>query len=126
MKYISTEELDRALGCAANAGKTNVVITLLESPYIPVDTMAWGVTPLYGAARKQNPVMIKALLQKGANPNARSPISQAPQPEALILGVPPDLGEIPLRTNIVEKRLRMLQLGGSIIEPYQHRIKKIF
>jgi len=79
MKYISTEELDRALGCAANAGKTNVVITLLESPYISVDTMAWGVTPLYSAARQQNPVMIKALLQKGANPNARSPISRTPQ-----------------------------------------------
>lgn len=77
MKYLNTEELDRALCCAASAGKANVVITLLESPNISVDNMAWGATPLFYAARNHNPVVIKALLQKGADPNARSTIVQA-------------------------------------------------
>ena len=76
MKYLSAEELDRALGCAASE-VTNLPITLLESPYISVDNMAWGATPLFCAAHNENPAMIQALLKRGANPSRHVALRKA-------------------------------------------------
>ena len=76
---VRAEELDRALGCAADAGNASVVINFLESSYISVHIVAWDSTPLYSAARTHNTVMIRILLRKSANKNTRSLNSKALQ-----------------------------------------------
>jgi ankyrin repeat protein len=74
MRYLKADGLSRALLWAVEAEKVDVVNILLEHPQIPTNPAPdSGVRPpLHAAAAKLNSVMIRALLKRGANPNATS------------------------------------------------------
>ncbi|MCJ1394626.1 hypothetical protein MMC18_007506 [Xylographa bjoerkii] len=67
MKYLTSVDLNRALRWAIRSGKTEVASALLKSPNVDVNNLEGAATPLFYAASAQNPTIIRALLEKGAD-----------------------------------------------------------
>lgn len=82
VKYLSPENLNGAFRSVVSAGKANVAIALLKYPNISIEPKEDESLnpPLFIAAQSQNPAIIRALLEKGANPNRRSKFLQNLEP----------------------------------------------
>lgn len=72
MPYLKQKDLNNALCWAAGSGKTDVVNLLLTSPETSVEHPDYPDTPLFLAASGLHFDIMRALLQRGADPNKRS------------------------------------------------------
>jgi ankyrin repeat protein len=72
IKYLSEDDLCRALDWTVGAEHVEAVSLILETGLVPVNVLVGGTTALFRAAARGNPDLVKLLLEKGAHPNARS------------------------------------------------------